>query len=349
MATTKYLLLINNHIVRTSDNSPIFEEKLTNGTVAYFSRRLQSEAGDKVVQFMESLQQQEMKDPIYDAVSGDTQNTVRYNDQLHIKTIYTPLYLLKTKVAMDDTKTIVPGKGIDVADDWREMRYSFFIEEFLKFSQIMDYMEGTIAKRRPKFSAFTIKSSGNRVMNLVHVVAPGLFNPLLAIKGFEDTKFFKGINGTDESLMDFNEPAIFGLPIIRGTTMAYFATSSDVMMMLGMKHKESINSRDLYRLIAGTILKIMFPSPKGKFTTHVLNLPTSRLFYTTEDISTGDIFMFYNTIHEAREAANRTTTLDAKEYDPNKRFIASAFPSLKGTSVTNETPLLHDLGGADFV
>lgn len=349
MATTKYLLIVNNTILRTDDKYPIFEEKLPNGDSVYFSRRSQHKAQEKVEDFMNQLKVVESKDPMYKVIQNDVP-VIKHIDSLRIKLVYTQLYIMKTKFAYDDSKTIVAGTGIDLAPEWDKMRYSFYTDEFLKYSQIVDYLEGVVRTKRPKLSPFTIVSSGNRVMNIVHLNVPGLFNPLMTVKGLEDTKFFKSINTAErDNPIVLKEPAIFPLKIIQGTVMAYFATSSDVMAMCNIDYHEPITSRNLYRLVAGIVIRLMFPETEATTSISALNLPINKTFYRTVDVNTGVPNKYYKTYNEALQATQADLTLQAQEINTDQLFILSAFPSFKNKNVTSETELVHLIGGADFV
>lgn len=349
MASQRFLLLVNNIVIRDEQNNPIVE--VQEGSRRYYSNdKGNNDLEDRVKEVIDNISAAERDNELYELVT-QTQVLTRHNREFKLKMYITPLYELQLQLANNPNATRIAGSTVDVQNIWQKQLYDFYATEFLKYSQIMDYLESLVRIIRPKDSPFRIRNGDTRVMSIVHIKVDGLFNPLDTIKGLDDTKLFKYVYGKQEQETSFSidDPAIFPVPIMRGSVTCYFATASDVLKLCNISHKEAISSRNLYRLIAAIVLKNMFrASLDNGLTQAVLSFPINKVLYEMVDPTTGTVDRYFEDPASASAyAAEENYTMRTLDTDAN--YIVSTFPSFKGRGVTAETQLLHEIRGAQFV
>lgn len=349
MASQRFILLVNNMIVRDYDNSPIFEVQDRGKKYYHTVNNTTDSLEDRVDAFVEKVLAEEQSNPLIELVT-QTETLKRYNQEFRIKMYITPLYELQLQLAQKPNATRIAGSTVDVASIWQEGLYNFYVLEFLKYTQIITHLEQMVKIRMHKNSPFSIKHGDQKVMSLVHLKVNGLYNPLDTVAGLKETKLFKQVYG-DERLDSFSldDPAVFPVDILRGSVSCYFATSSDVLALCNVKHKEAISSRDLYRLIAGIILKSLFAGSKeGGLHEGVLDFPISKTLYQMVDPTDGSVARYFEDF-SAATAYGEEEGYQVQTLDTDANFIVTAFPSFRNKPITQETELLHQIRGAEFV
>ncbi|MFF2798130.1 hypothetical protein [Lysinibacillus xylanilyticus] len=349
MASKRFILLINNMIIRDDFNNPIFEVQ-ENGKKFYSNGKGDNELEEHVENVIAKTMRLEEDNELLEVVSG-TQLLTRYNQDFKIKMFITPLYELQLQLVRNPKAMRIAGSDLDVQAVWQDQLYNFYVLEFVKYTQIIDYLELMVRIKRPKESAFRVRAGENRIMNVLHVEVNGLFNPLEAIAGLGDTKLFKKIYGKDDATtFSIDDPAVFQVEIMSGAVTCFFATSTDIMKLCNVNHKEPISSRDAYRLIAGICLKNTFSSG-GKEGLHpgVLSFPINQVLYQIIDGADGSPVRYFNDPASARAFADEVEGYKMQNLDIDAMYISSAFPSFKNKNITTETDLLHQIRGAEFV
>lgn len=349
MASQRFLLLVNNMIVRDFDNSPIFEVQDKGKNYYHTVKNTQESLDHRVDAFIDKVLAEEQLNPLNELVT-QTQTLKRYNQEFRIKMYITPLYELQLQLAANPNATRIAGSSVDVASIWQDGLYNFYVLEFLKYTQVITHLEQMVKIRMHKNSPFSIKHGDRKVMSLVHLKVNGLYNPLDTVPGLKDTKLFKQIYGGERpDSFSLDDPAVFPVDILKGSVSCYFATSSDVLALCNVKHKEELSSRDLYRLISGIILKTLFATSKeGGLHEGVLDFPISKTLYQMIDPVDNTVARYFE------DAVAATAYADEEGYrmqtlDTDANFIVTAFPSFRNKPITQETQLLHQIRGAEFV
>lgn len=349
MASKRFILLVNNMIVRDFDNSPIFEIQDQGKTYYHTVNNTKESLDHKVQDFLDRVSAEEQSNPLNELVTS-THVQKRYNQEFRIKMYITPLYELQLQLAANPDATRIAGSSVDVGSLWQEGLYNFYVLELLKYTQIIGHLEQMVKIRMHKNSPFTIKHGDNRVMNILHLKVNGLYNPLDTIPGLKDTKLFKKIYGDSrEDSFSLDDPVIFPVDILRGTVNCYFGTSTDILALCNIKHKEAISSRDIYRLIAGIILKTMFAGSKEDgLHEGVLDFPIRKTLYQMVDPIDKVVVRYFEDVTSATAYAEEEG-YSMSIYDTDAHFIKSSFPSYRGREVSQESELLHQIRGAEFV
>lgn len=346
---SQYLLLINNVIVRDEQGNPIFEVH-DRGKKIYTNSKKEEDLGERVQEVVNEILQMEEENELYEVVAEKT-SMVRYNQTFRLKMFITPLYELQMQLASNKDFSRIAGTDLDVRYIWEGQMYEFYVREFLKYMLIIDHLEAIVRISRHSNSPFTIKNGDNRVMNILHMKVDGLFNPLDTIQGLGQTKLFRLIygDGKHEDTFSLDAPAIFPVDIMRGAVTCFFATSSDIMKLCGIEHKEAISSRNIYRLIAGIVLKSTFGGNiNASLDQAILSFPVSKTVYPVVDGQTKEVKRYFTEAQAAEDyAANNG--YERQTLNTDASFIASAFASFRRRAITEETPLLHQIRGAEFV
>lgn len=345
MASQRFILLVNNIIIRDYDNSPVFEYQ-ESGKKFYSNSKGDKDLTDVVDRVIGNIVAEESNHPLIEVVES-VRPLSKYNREFKMKMFVTPLYELQVQLANKPGFSRVAGKDLDVGAIWEENRLDFYVMEFLKYTQIMDYLENMVKIHRPKSSPFSIKHGDNRMMNVLYVKVNGLFNPLDTVTGLSDSKLFKGVFQEEPLEVSIEQPTVFPVTIMAGSTQCYFATSSDILAMCNIKHREAISSRDIYRLVAGIYLKSAFLTSIDGVHEGLLNFPINKTWYSTREIG-GPVVEYFTDINDAAESA-KEQGLEVAVVDTDASFIASAFKSFKGKPITQENTLLHEIRGAEFV
>jgi len=346
-----YLLLVNNRVIRDEKNRPILEIQRKN-KVFYSNGKDATNQDERVEEAIRNIAIADSKNPLYEVVEGKSEIT-RYNHDLKIKMIISPLYELQQQLAADPKINRIAGFNLELQPLWREQRLDFYLFEFAKYAQIMDYLEQMVrASRASTSSPFTIRHKDHRVMNIVHVDVAGLFNPLKTVEGLGQYKLFRRMFGKvvqEEEIFSLDNPEVFPVQIMRGKVTAYFATSRDILRMCGIKFVDSLSSKHLYTLIAGICLRDMFPTMRST-SRLLLELPTNVTLYTVYNVNTGEGKNYFTATEASRElAAMGSNDYSIATTDANSRFISEAFPKYKKRQILATDELLREIGDARFV
>lgn len=347
MASQRFIVLINNIIVRDLANNPIFEVHEGQDTF-YSNAKGDNDLSERVEEVIAQTLAEESENPLNELVQ-ETRTLTRHNQEFRLKMFITPLYELQMQLANNPNATRIAGSNVNIQELWEEQAYTFYTVEFLKYTQIIDYLESAVKIRRPQNSPFTIKHKDHRVMNILYLQVNGLFNPLDTVSFLKKTKLFNKVYGrNEEHNISIAEPTVFQVEIMRGAVTCFFATSSDILKLCNIRHKEAISTRDAYRLIAGMCLKIMFAGKQNTMHQGILSFPVSKTLYQMVDPTDGSVARYFENAFSANEYAEEEG-YNINTLDTDAMFIASAFPSFKNKNITQETVLLREIRGAEFV
>ena len=348
MASKSFVLLINNHIARDLDGSIIFEV-FERGHRIFKNSKTQEDAEERVEQLIAITLERDSKNPLYEELQS-TDIITKYSQEFKLKMINTPLYDLQTQLALNPNVSRLSGSHVNLREIWEEQVADFYAYEFYKYSQIVSILEGIVKRSRPTSSPFTIKSGKHRIMSVVYLKINGLFNPLDGIAGLESTKLFReAYTGKGFEIESLDDPAVFKLDIIQRAIPCYFATSTDVMALCGVKHKEEISSASLYRLIAGICMKNSFAAYLNKINVNsILSFPINKIYYEVYNEDEGEAVEYFNDYASANRHAEQNGFI-VNEIDTDAIFVSTAFPSFKKKAITANTELLQKVRSADFV
>lgn len=346
-----YLLVINNKIIRDERNKPIYEVQVK-GKLVYTNNYDSIDLEERVKDAFHNIDNEESRDPLYEVVEGK-EPIIRYNQELKLKLVITPLYKLKQELAENPDLNRIVGSTIDLQNVWKDMRLDFYLEEFAKYSVLLEYLERKVSNSRlTVLSPFKIKNNGERMMHLIHISIRDIFNPLNTIKGLENYKLFRNIYGNGEELQisSLSDPCVFPVEIMRGKVTAYFATCMDIMKMCNINFVDSLSTKDLYRLIAGICLRDMFPRPRTNKSL-VLEFPTGITLYTLYDTAKERVGRSFFSATEASTALQELNDPDytITQFNVNSAFVESAFPKYKGKRVLATDNILQEVRNAKFI
>ena len=346
-----YLLIVNNKIIRDVTNRPIYEVQVK-GKLVYTNNYDSIDLSGRVEQALINIDNEERQNELYEVVEGKEPIT-RHNSELGLKIIITPLYKLQQELLADPKKDRVPGFDLDLQQIFRDQRLDFYLEEFAKYSVLLGYLEKKVARSRATvLSPFKIQNNGQRMMSLIYVKIPNIFNPLDTVADLGKYKLFKNIYGGTEELQieSLSDPCVFPVQIIRGRVTAYFATCMDIMKMCNINFIDSLSTKDLYRLIAGICLRDMFPRPRTNKSL-ILDFPTGITVYTLYDTAKEEVGKSFFSASEASTALKELNNPDytITQYNVNSAFVESAFPKYKGKRVLATDNILQEVRNAKFI
>lgn len=349
MAT--YLLLINNQVIQDEAGNNVLQVRSSQG-IFYTTAKTKADATDLVMRRESQIIGAEMSDPFYPAVAGmEVQEKVI--DDLKIVLRYTPLYILKQELVMNDDYTSIKGLDFDVRREFNKHAVDFYIEECGKFGVIMEWLENVAFKNRVKVnSPLAIKKDGKQVMNLLWVQSSNLFNPITLFKDTKNSRLFRNcFNDFSEVEQNFNldMPDSFRTKILGGNVEAVFVTSTDALKMCNIDFPVELTSRNLYYLIAGVCIRNVFPELTSK-NPYVLSIPCGAKTYGVANIDEAKYVAECDTFEEAFDLAEELgPNYVAQVIERDLSFIKRGIPKYEKALVDTNNPFYQLLGGAHLV
>lgn len=325
MAAQRYLLIVNNIVIRDEQNNPIFEVQ-EYGRKYYSNGKGDNQLDERVKEATQQILTEESSNPLMDVVVQPKVLT-RYNNEFKLKMFITPLYELQMQLAKQSGVVRVAGSSVDVGSIWAQQLPEFFQREFLKYTQLMDYLETTIRKVRHKNSPYTIRHGDKQVMALINVQVTGLFNPMeIALRGYEGTRINELIyNNEAVEITSLDDPFIFKTNVMKGTVPCYFATSSDILKLCGIEEKLVIKSSDLYRLLSGILIRELYAPDFGGGSQFqgVLYFPIEQVLYEVFDDDGQPVEYFEQAVDASR--FSMANEYGMRTIDPIKDYITTTF------------------------
>lgn len=354
MASKRYYLLINGSFVRTDSNQPIIEI-IEDGRIFYGTVESGKNLGEEVETILNRIINQEKENPLYNEIK-ETSLGKSYDDRFMLKNVTTPLYRLQLDLIRRPDMRQKLDSEINIGEVWDQQRYSFFATEFIKYATLMNYVENKVrSARKSTFksggSIFSVQSGEHRVMNVLHAPVAGVFNPYTAFKDLKDFQIFKHIFDEDyvQDFEDIKKPYVFKTSVMRGQVPVLFATSTDLLAMCGVKHKEAISAGNIHRLLGGMILRLSFGTIEDQLVTEEsLQLPTNLTLYNVIDPFLNRLVDSYPNSLLANEAIKGTDYV-VSAYNTTVNYASEAFPSLEGARVGADNKLVQQLRSAEFV